>query len=78
VPLFAVRALAARVIVPSTPYVELKYRQALALSTTHYGGVVLFVAFRVFYGQGGDAGFGQADAAAAKTFASPSISSSSE
>jgi len=52
VPLFAVKALAARIIAPSTPYVELKYGQALALSTTYQGGVVLWVAFWALYGQG--------------------------
>jgi len=51
-PLFALRALAARVIAPNTPYVELKYRQALALSTAYQGGIVVWVAFWALYGQG--------------------------
>lgn len=52
VPLFALQALARRVIAPGTPYVELKYRQALALSVAFQGGVVAWVAFWAFYGQG--------------------------
>lgn len=52
VPLWAVGALAKRVIAPNTAYVDLKYRQALALSTTYQGGVVAWVAFWAFYGQG--------------------------
>ena len=52
VPLFAVQALAKKIIAPDTPYVELKYGQALALSTAYQGGVVLWVAFWAFYGQG--------------------------
>ncbi len=55
VPLFAVQALARRVIAPGTPYVKLKYRQALALSVAFQGGVVAWVAFWAFYGQGTDA-----------------------
>ncbi|MDQ0506442.1 energy-coupling factor ABC transporter permease [Xanthobacter agilis] len=52
VPLFALTALAPRLIAPNTPYVELKYRQALALSTTYQAGIVAWVAFWAFYGQG--------------------------
>ena len=52
VPLFALRALAERIIAPHTPYVDLKYRQALALSTAYQGGVVTWVAFWAFLGQG--------------------------
>lgn len=51
-PLFALQALAAAIIPPGTAYVDLKYRQALALSTTYQGGVVLWVAFWALYGQG--------------------------
>ncbi|HWL58640.1 MAG TPA: energy-coupling factor ABC transporter permease [Paracoccus sp. (in: a-proteobacteria)] len=51
-PLFALQALAARIIPPGTAYVDLKYRQALALSTAYQGGVVLWVAFWALYGQG--------------------------
>ncbi|MCS0501203.1 energy-coupling factor ABC transporter permease [Ancylobacter mangrovi] len=52
VPLFALTGLAHRIIAPGTPYVELKYRQALALSTTYQAGIVVWVAFWAFYGQG--------------------------
>ncbi|MBO9453578.1 energy-coupling factor ABC transporter permease [Paracoccus sp. R12_1] len=52
VPLFALQALAARIIAPGTPYVDLRYGQALALSTAYQGGVVLWVAFWAIYGQG--------------------------
>ncbi|MDO6485766.1 energy-coupling factor ABC transporter permease [Shimia thalassica] len=52
VPLFAVSALAKRIIAPKTAYVDLKYSQALALSTAYQGGVVLWVAFWAVYGQG--------------------------
>ncbi|MBL8584725.1 MAG: energy-coupling factor ABC transporter permease [Rhizobiaceae bacterium] len=52
VPLFAVQALAARVIKRNTPYVDLKYRQALALSTTYQAGIVTWVAFWALYGHG--------------------------
>lgn len=52
VPLFALSALAPKVIAPNTAYVDLKYRQALALSTTYQAGIVAWVAFWAFYGQG--------------------------
>lgn len=52
VPLFALSALAKRIIEPATPYVELKYRQALALSTTYQAGIVAWVAFWALYGHG--------------------------
>ena len=52
VPLFGVKAIAGRIIPPSTPYVELKYRQALALSTTYQAGIVAWVAFWALYGHG--------------------------
>jgi ABC-type Co2+ transport system permease subunit len=52
VPLFAVSALAGRIIAPNTAYVDLSYGQALALSTAFQGGVVAWVAFWAFYGQG--------------------------
>ncbi|MBS9478414.1 energy-coupling factor ABC transporter permease [Ancylobacter radicis] len=52
VPLFALMALAKQVVAPNTPYVELKYRQALALSTTYQAGIVVWVAFWAFYGHG--------------------------
>lgn len=52
VPLFALQALARQIIAPGTAYVDLQYRQALALSTTYQGGVVIWVAFWAFYGMG--------------------------
>lgn len=52
VPLFAVREVAKRVIAPHTPYVELRYRQALALSTSYQAGIVAWVGFWALYGHG--------------------------
>lgn len=52
VPLFGLRYLAGKIIEPGTPYVDLKYRQALALSTTYQAGIVAWVMFWAFYGQG--------------------------
>jgi ABC-type Co2+ transport system permease subunit len=52
VPLFAIKLVADRIIRPDTPYVDLRYGQAFALSATYQGGVVLWVAFWAFYGQG--------------------------
>ena len=51
-PLFALQFVAHQVIARDTPYVELKYRQALALSTTYQAGIVSWVAFWAVYGQG--------------------------
>jgi len=52
VPLFGLSALARKIIAPDTPYVELKYWQALAMSTTYQAGIVVWVAFWAVYGQG--------------------------
>ena len=52
VPLFALSALAHRLIPANTPYVEVKYRQALALSVSYQGGIVAWVAFWALYGHG--------------------------
>jgi ABC-type Co2+ transport system permease subunit len=52
VPLFLVAEIAKRIIAPKTPYVDLKYGQALALSTAYQGGVVAWVAFWALYGHG--------------------------
>lgn len=52
VPLFALKAIASRIIAPNTAYVDLSYGQALALSTAYQGGIVAWVAFWAFYGQG--------------------------
>ena len=52
VPLWAMSLLAKKIIAPDTLYVDTKYWQALALSTSYQGGVILWVAFWAFYGQG--------------------------
>lgn len=52
VPLFGLQALAKRLIAPGTAYVELRYGQALALSTAYQGGIVAWVAFWAIWGQG--------------------------
>lgn len=52
VPLFGLRMLAKRIIAPGTAYVDLKYGQALALSTAYQGGIVAWVGFWALYGQG--------------------------
>lgn len=54
-PLFALHALADRIIAPGTAYVDLKYSQTLALSTAYQGGVVAWVAFWAVYGAGFEA-----------------------
>lgn len=64
VPLWAVHLLAKRLIAPGTAYVDLSYGQALALSTAYQGGVVAWVMFWAFYGQG----FGAENVAAAASF----------
>jgi hypothetical protein len=64
VPLFALHELAKRIIAPGTAFVDLEYRQVLALSTVYQGGVVAWVAFWAVYG----AGFGAANLAAIGTF----------
>jgi ABC-type Co2+ transport system permease subunit len=65
VPLFAIRSLAGRIIPRNTAYVDLEYRQALALSAAYQSGVVAWVAFWALYG----AGFSAANLAAIATFA---------
>jgi ABC-type Co2+ transport system permease subunit len=55
VPLFAVEALARRIVPARTAYVDLGYRQVLVLSATYQGGVVAWVAFWALYGQGAGA-----------------------
>ncbi len=52
VPLFAMTAIAKRIIAPGTAYVDLGYSQVLRLSLVYQGGVVAWVAFWAFYGQG--------------------------
>ena len=64
VPLFALHEVARRVIAPGTAYVDLEYKQVLALSAVYQGGVVAWVAFWAIYG----AGFGAANLAAIGSF----------
>ncbi|MBB3979561.1 hypothetical protein GGQ64_004805 [Rhizobium azooxidifex] len=52
VPLFALRMVASQAIAPGIRYVDLKYRQALALSVTYQAGIVAWVAFWALYGHG--------------------------
>jgi ABC-type Co2+ transport system permease subunit len=52
VPLFAINALAARIIARDTAYVDLKYRQALSLSSAYQAGIVAWVAVWAIYGRG--------------------------
>ncbi len=65
VPLFAIQALAGRMIPRNAAYVDLQYRQALALSTAYQSGIVAWVAFWAVYG----AGFGAANLANIASFA---------
>lgn len=64
VPLWGLSLLAKKIIPPGTPYVEVKYWQALSLSTAYQGGIVLWVAFWAFYGSG----FGAENLAAVGSF----------
>lgn len=64
VPLFALQFVAQRAIAANTAYVDLTYRQALALSTTYQGGVIAWVAFWAFYG----GGFGAQNIASVASF----------
>lgn len=64
VPMFAMMEIAKRVIAPGTAYVDLEYKQVLALSTVYQGGVVAWVAFWAIYGQG----FAASNLAAIGTF----------
>ncbi|WP_421849958.1 energy-coupling factor ABC transporter permease [Marinomonas sp.] len=63
-PLFAMSAVARRTIAVNTAYVDISYKQALQLSLTYQGGIVAWVAFWAFYGQG----FGTENLASVATF----------
>jgi ABC-type Co2+ transport system permease subunit len=63
-PLFAMSAVARRTIAENTAYVDISYKQALKLSLTYQGGIVAWVAFWAFYGQG----FGAENLASVATF----------
>ncbi|MGZ2256050.1 energy-coupling factor ABC transporter permease [Roseobacter sp. A03A-229] len=52
VPLFAISALAQRFIPADRAYVDLAYADVFKLSAMYQGGVVAWVAFWAFYGQG--------------------------
>ncbi|MGY4290464.1 ABC-type Co2+ transport system permease subunit [Bradyrhizobium sp. LM2.7] len=65
VPLLAIQAIAMRIIPRNTAYVDLRYRQALVLSTTYQSGVIAWVAFWALYGSG----FGATNLANIATFA---------
>lgn len=52
IPLFAISALADRIVPRDRAYVDLDYVHVLKLSATYQGGVVAWVAFWAFYGQG--------------------------
>lgn len=52
IPMFAIAALAKRVIAPGTAFKDVSYAQALALSTAYQSGIVAWVAFWAFYGSG--------------------------
>lgn len=52
VPLFLVNSLASRIIPATMPYVEIRYRHALALSAAYQMGVVGWVTFWALFGQG--------------------------
>lgn len=51
-PLMAVNVLARRIITSNTAYKDVTYKQCLALSAAYQGGIVAWVAFWAFYGQG--------------------------
>jgi len=52
VPLFTMASLAKRIIPDTIAYHEIRYTQALKLSTTYQGGIVAWVAFWALYGNG--------------------------
>jgi len=63
-PLFAMAAVARRTITENTAYVDITYKQALQLSLTFQGGIIAWVAFWAFYGQG----FGAENMSSVATF----------
>ncbi|MEL6478650.1 MAG: energy-coupling factor ABC transporter permease [Pseudomonadota bacterium] len=63
-PLFAIGYLARQIIAPGTAYVDITYAQALKLSLAYQGGIIAWVAFWAFYGQG----FGAENLAAVTSF----------
>jgi ABC-type Co2+ transport system permease subunit len=69
-PLFAMSAVAKRIIPGTMAYVDLKYSQALTLSMTYQAGIVAWVAFWAIYGNGFAAENLQAIGAFAAAYAS--------
>lgn len=55
-PLFLIAALAQKIIPARTAYVDLGYSQLFKLSLAYQGGIIAWVAFWAFYGQGVGAG----------------------
>ena len=51
-PLYAISWVAGQIIAPNTAYVNCTYTQVLKLSATYQAGIVTWVAFWAFYGQG--------------------------
>lgn len=51
-PLFFMASVAKKIIPQDTAYVDIGYSQALRLSLTYQGGIIIWVAFWAFYGQG--------------------------
>ena len=51
-PLYAISWVAGRIIPQNTAYVDCTYKQVLKLSATYQAGIVTWVAFWAFYGQG--------------------------
>ncbi|MBO6637008.1 MAG: energy-coupling factor ABC transporter permease [Roseitalea sp.] len=64
IPLWAVSLLARRIIPAHTAYKDVTFAQCLALSAAYQGGIVAWVAFWAFYGQG----FGAENLASVGTF----------
>jgi hypothetical protein len=51
-PLFAVSYISKKIIPANIAYTELKYRHVISLTGIYQGGIILWVAFWCFYGQG--------------------------
>ena len=51
-PLFAVSYIAKKIIPANIAYTDLQYRQVISLTGIYQGGIILWVAFWCFYGQG--------------------------
>ena len=50
--LFVMHKLAKKIIAPNTPYIDLSYKQVFKLSVVFQAGIVSWVGFWNFYGQG--------------------------